>query len=210
VSHTRLTSTEFPVNDLAAIGARRYAEQAVAADDVYRTARDAAIASTSLQTLVLARLGGSTDRATVAELWVVDGWRTLRVHGAGVDLRGAGLRGAQLNGARLARADLRDADLAGADLEKADLSDANLCGAILRGSTLYRASLRGADLTEAELCRADLQHADLQRTVLHRTALRGADLWEAYLWNVDLGQAFVDGVDLTRANNGNSTGRAEP
>lgn len=180
---------------LGATGAHRFVRAAIAAGHTYTSAKELADTSPSLQTLALAALAGVQQLDT---LWLIDGWRLLRLHGADVDLQGAHLRGAQLQGANLSGADLREADLVGADLEKADLSGANLSGANLAGSVLARANLRGSDLTEAELCRADLRHSDLRESRCIRTAFRGADLWEAVTLGLDLSQAFVQSVELER------------
>ncbi|MEU1513193.1 pentapeptide repeat-containing protein [Streptomyces sp. NPDC005811] len=173
------------------------AREAQASGALYRTSLEVAGAECDLRTLVLVRL---TDNGRAVPTWVVNGWSTIRAHGAGADLRGAGLRGAGLSGAHLVGADLTDADLRGADLTKADLSGAVLHGADLSGSVLFSATLRGADLTECDLSRTDMRHVDLRGAELVRTALRGADLWGSYTWDVDFGCAFTDGVQLDRAD----------
>lgn len=164
----------------------------------HRTARDLADANAGLDLFALVAL--APDVVEVLDVWVIEGWRLLRAHGAGVDLRGARLRGAALRGARLWGAHLGETDLRGADLVKAELAYADLTGADLAGSDLYSASLKGANLTEASLCRTDLRNADLRDARCIRTAFRGADFWMAYLWKVDMSQAFTDGADLERAD----------
>lgn len=177
--------------------ALQVARQAQSAGQLHRTSRELAQAAQDLRTLLLVQLA---DDGLVEPTWVIDGWSTIRTHGAGADLRGAVLAGADLSGARLAGADLSEADLRGANLTKADLGGAVLHGADLSGSMLFSASLRGADLTESDLCRADLRHADLRGAILLRTAMRGADLWSAYTWDVDFDRAFTEGVQLDRAD----------
>ncbi|MET8628877.1 pentapeptide repeat-containing protein [Kitasatospora sp. NPDC004669] len=191
----RFTLVGVEAASLGATGARSYVQASIAAGRTHTSARELADTGTSLQTLALALL---SEEQQLDHMWLIDGWRLLRLHGTAVDLQGARLRGAQLQGAHLAGADLREADLAGADLEKADLSGSNLTGANLAGSILARANLRAADLTEAELCRTDLRHSDLRESRCTRAAFRGADLWEAVISDLDLSQAFVDGAELDR------------
>jgi hypothetical protein len=131
---------------------------------------------------------------------ILDGHLALRRHGRGLPLAGADLRGARLRGAALAGADLTDANLCGADLERADLEGADLSGADLQGCNLYRTNLRGARLHHADLRRASLRHAELRESSLAGCALRGADLWAANVWQVDWSRAYLDGVDLSRAD----------
>jgi uncharacterized protein YjbI with pentapeptide repeats len=186
--------------DPVALGLRdpmESAQEARTSGALYRTALEVADAGCDLRTLVLVRL---TDNGRALPTWVVNGWSTIRAHGAGADLRGAPLRGAELSGARLAGADLTDADLRGADLTKADLSGAVLHGADLSGSVLFSATLHSADLSECDLSRTDMRHVDLRGAELVRTALRGADLWGSYTWDVDFGRAFTDGAQLDRAD----------
>ncbi|WP_410676926.1 pentapeptide repeat-containing protein [Amycolatopsis sp. cmx-4-68] len=186
--------------DPVALGLRNATEitrEAQASGALHRTSLELASAGSDLRTFVLVRL---TDDGRAEPTWMVNGWSTIRAHGARADLRGAVLRGADLSGARLVGADLTDADLRRADLTKADLSGAVLRGADLSGSVLFSATLRGADLTESDLCRADMRHVDLRGAELMRTALRGADMWGAYTWDVDFGRAFTDGAQLDRAD----------
>lgn len=181
---------------LAMRGASAVTRVAIEEGRTVRTAAEVAAVEGSLQSLVLLQPATTGP----GRLWILAGWRLLRADAAGADLRGAPLGGARLEGARLATADLSEADLTGAHLEKADLSAANLTGADLTGASLFSASLQRADLTESSLCRADLRHADMRESVCVRTALRGADLWGAYLWNVDVTQAFIEGLDVERAD----------
>ncbi|MFK0017397.1 pentapeptide repeat-containing protein [Streptomyces sp. NPDC091027] len=178
-------------------GTVEIARKAQATGALHRTSLEVAGAQGDLRTFLLVRLSG---HGPAEPAWMVNGWSTVRAYGAGSDLRGADLRGADLSGARLVGADLTDADLRGADLTKADLGGALLNGADLSGSVLFSATLRGADLTESNLCRADMRHVDLRHATLVRTAMRGADLWGAYTWNVDFGSAFLDGVQVDRAD----------
>ena len=187
-----------PPATACATGVREVVGASLATGRRTRTARELAEADAGLDLLAL--VARTTGGREAAEVWAIEGWRLLRAHGAGVDLRGANLRGAMLRGARLRGAHLGEADLRGADLVKAELADADLSGADLAGSNLYSASLKSADLTETSLCRADLRNADLRDACCVRTAFRGADLWMAYMWGVDTSQAFTDAADLGRAD----------
>lgn len=86
---------------------------------VARTWRGMALGGHGSRTLLLVGwkhgdvLGGDADKLRVRRAFVrdvVDGWRLVRDHGGGADLRRADLRGANLRGAYLVGADLRDAE----------------------------------------------------------------------------------------------------
>lgn len=187
--------TTFDPGDLLAGGIPRMLE--TASERCSESAADVSAEGRGLRNLLLVEI---RPNGPAEEVWVIDGWSFLRVHGTALDLRSADLRGALLSGAPLAASDLRDAKLAGADMTRADLSGCDLSRADLSAVDLYSASLNGCNLTETDLSRANLRHADLRDTVCDRTALRGADLWMSYLWDVDLSRAFTAGTDVTRAD----------
>lgn len=145
----------------------------------------------------------------------------------GAKLRGARFNGqgefpaANLDGALLANADLRDTDFTGARLDRSalytdnrfgedvlQLDNANFTAASFRGAYLQgvdfsgngqAAVLTAVDLGEAFLVNATLKDVNLQAAADNSLGRRTASLSAARLEGVNLGDASLQGADLSGA-----------
>lgn len=115
-----------------------------------------------------------------------------------VDLRGIDLRGVELANAQLAKVDLRGARLAGVNFMRANFEGALLERAVLRGAKLIGSNLAGADLSRCDLREADLSECNLEGATIKGAKMRGAEVKRAWAKGVDFGEAFAEGVDLSR------------
>lgn len=116
-----------------------------------------------------------------------------RVCSPGIDLRKAELPRVSFAGAHLDKANLDEAVLIGSNLSQAHLVGARLCKASLDGARLNDAVCDGAVLDEAVLDDANLSSASFIGA-----SLAGAVMSNAKLYRTQLGEAILDGADLSR------------
>ena len=83
------------------------------------------------------------------------------------------------------------------DFQRARLVGLDLRHKVLRGANFHFADLSEADLRWADLRDANLEGAYLTGARLEGTDLRGANLKTAYALATNLGDALLDGADLT-------------
>ncbi|MEO1529301.1 MAG: toll/interleukin-1 receptor domain-containing protein [Planctomycetota bacterium] len=115
------------------------------------------------------------------------------------DLSNCNLHEVNLSKIELDGADLSESDLSSSSLVRAALRGANLRAAILNDAELNAAVMKRAVLTRADLNNASLVRADLRWADLRVADLRDADMRGVYLHLANLGDARLEGADLSSA-----------
>jgi uncharacterized protein YjbI with pentapeptide repeats len=124
----------------------------------------------------------------------------LKAYARGVrNFRFANIDHADLVGADLRGASFYYASMIGVNLSGASLIHVQLKGARLIGASLDHASVGASNLIAADFSHATLRNADLTGATLMSANLTNADLTLAWFNGTSLGEAILEGANLTRA-----------